>query len=282
MGVHRRLPAICLAMKLKVIQSTVFKQYARDSRNLGPAEKVSVPIGREFEVHSWKPVGKYHMKVALFGQFLGSPPRNTWYVFQPHIKLINSQGQPVQPRPTTPRVGGRTQLPRDKMLNVPYKSQMDNWLNPTGACNVTCFAMVMAYFQVRRWGTGQLEDELYRYMERQGLSRHEPGALAQMSRDYGLRNDLTLRGSLDDIRKAIAEGRPCIIHGYFTSFGHIIVVRGYDEAGFYVNDPFGVWTPHGYRKGVNGAKLFYSNQLIQSKCSPEGRNHIWLHRLSRA
>ncbi|MBE9033080.1 C39 family peptidase [filamentous cyanobacterium LEGE 11480] len=268
-------------MKLKVIRSTVFKQYARDSRHLKPQEKVTVPVGREYEIHSWKPVGKYHMKVALFGQFLGSPPRNTWYVFKPHIRLTNSQGKPPTP-PPPPASRLKSGLPASKMLNVPYKSQMDNWLNPSGACNVTCFAMVMSYFKVRRWGTGQLEDELYRYMERKGLSRHEPGTLAQMSRHYGLRNNLTLRGSLYDIRKAIAEGRPCIIHGYFTSFGHIVVIRGYNKNGFYVNDPFGEWTRYGYRKGVNGSRLFYSNELIQSKCSPEGKNYMWLHRLSRA
>ncbi len=268
-------------MKIKVIQSTVFKQYARESRQLLPADKVDVAMGRELAIHSWKPVGKYHMKVALLGQFLGTPPRNTWYVFKPHIRLLDNQGNPPPPpsNPKPPVRGLTAGLPTTKMLNIPYKSQVDNWLNPSGACNVTSFAMVMAYFQVQRWSTGQFEDELYRYMERQGLSRHEPGDLAQMAREYGVISDFTTRGSLYDIRKAIAEGRPCIIHGYFTSFGHIIVVRGYDQGGFYVNDPYGEWTADGYRKGVNGAKLYYSNNLIQNKCSPEGKDYIWLHQL---
>jgi uncharacterized protein YvpB len=271
----------CSIMKLKVIQSTVFKQFARDSRQLSPQEKVTVPVGRELEIHSWKPVGKYHMKVALLGQFLGQPPRNTWYVFKPHVQLLDSKGNPppADSHPKPPAQGLTAGLPTTKMLNIPYKSQMDNWLNPTGACNVTSFAMVMAYFQVRRWSTGQFEDELYNYMERQGLSRHEPVDLAKMAREYGTISDFTTRGSLYDIRKAIAEGRPCIIHGYFTTFGHIIVVRGYDQNGFYVNDPYGEWTSDGYRKGVNGAKLYYSNNLIQSKCSPEGKDYIWLHQL---
>jgi hypothetical protein len=277
-----RLTALLIfAMKIKVIQSTVFKQYARDSRQLLAADKVDVAVGREFAIHSWKPMGKYHMKVALLGQFLGTPPRNTWYVFKPHIRLMDKQGNPPPPpsSPQPPVRGLKAGLPDSKMLNIPYKSQVDNWLNPSGACNVTSFAMVMAYFQVQRWSTGQFEDELYRYMERQGLSRHEPGDLAQMAREYGAIDDFTMRGSLYDMRKAIAEGRPCIIHGYFTSFGHIIVVRGYDQDGFFVNDPYGEWTPDGYRKGVNGAKLHYSDQLIQSKCSPEGKDYIWLHQL---
>jgi hypothetical protein len=268
-------------MKIKVIQSTIFKQYARDSSQVLPADKVNVSVGRELAIHSWKPVGKYHMKVALLGQFLGSPPRNTWYVFKPHIQLLDNQGRPPLP-PSNPQPPTRSLtagLPTSKMLNVPYKSQVDNAINPSGACNVTSFAMVMAYFQVRRWDTGQFEDELYSYMERQDLSRHEPLDLAKMAQEYGVISDFSTRSSLDDMRKAIAEGKPCIIHGYFTTFGHIIVVRGYDQDGFYVNDPFGEWTSDGYRKGVNGAKLYYSNNLIQSKCSPEGKDYMWLHQL---
>jgi hypothetical protein len=270
------------SMKLKVVRSTIFKQYARDSTQLSAAEKVTVPVGREFTIHSWKPVGKYHVKVALVGEFLGKPPRNTWYVFTPDVKFFNSQGRVVDlagGKATSPTTSLKTGLPLKKALNIPYKSQLDNWLNPTGACNVTCFAMVMSYFKIRRWDTGQFEDELYDYMEQTGLSRHDPYDLIQMAQEYGLASDFTPRGSLFDARKAIAEGKPCIVHGYFTTFGHIIVLRGYDDNGFYVNDPYGEWTADGYRKGVNGANLYYSNNLIQAKCSPEGSDYMWLHRL---
>jgi uncharacterized protein YvpB len=91
-----------------------------------------------------------------------------------------------------------------------------------------------------------------------------------------------MRGRQSDIRKAIAEGRPCIIHGYFTSFGHIVVVRGYDQNRFFVNDPYGEWTSSGYRNDRSGQNLYYSNALIQAKCSPESENYLWIHRLSRA
>ncbi len=272
-------------MKLVVKQNTVFKQYTIESGKLAPQDKTTIAAGRSFEIHSWKPAGQFHWKVSLINQFLGDPPRNTWYVFAPHIQLVNSQGttsppptnvKPPAPPPSTVRI------PDSKLLSLPYHCQLNNAENPRGACNVTCFAMVMNYFKIpRKTNAMQLEDELYRYMEDRGLSRHEPEDLRKMSEAYGLRNEMTLRGSAADIRRSIAEGKPCIIHGYFTSFGHIITILGYDKNGFIVNDPFGEWTANGYIQGPYGERLHYSNGLIQRTCSPEGSDYMWLHRLSR-
>ena len=271
-------------MKLKVVQSTTFKQSTGDSAGLPAQDKVNVEAGRVFEIHSWKLVGNNHLKIAFVSEFLGNPPLNTWFVYLPHIQLVNSQGQVASAtrRPALPINLPAIGLPATKRLSVPYRSQLDNAENPGGACNVTSFAMVMRYLQIRqKTNAVQFEDELYRYMEQKGLSRHDPEDLARMAAAYGVRDDFTTQARLYDIRKAIAEGRPCIIHGYFTSFGHIMVVRGYDRSGFLVNDPYGEWTAYGYRKDLSGENLHYSNSLIQSKSSPEGVNFIWLHRLAK-
>ncbi len=265
---------------IRVIQNTVFKQSTADASQLPLQDKVVIAAGRIFNLQSWATANSNHLKLAILWDSLETPPRNTWYVYAPHLQFINRQPQSVPiSQSAAPNPGG---LPVTVRLNVPYKSQLDNALNPSGACNVTSFAMVMAYFQIRKTtGVGQLEDELYQYMENNGLSRWDPYDLATMARNYGLVDDYTERGRLYDIRKAIAEGRPCIIHGYFTNFGHIIVVRGYDQYGFFVNDPYGEWTSSGYRNDLSGANLHYSNSLIQTKCSPEGEDYIWLHRLAR-
>jgi hypothetical protein len=273
-------------MKLTVTQDTIFRQSVSPAEPLPEIDHVSVEAGTSFGIHSWKPIDKTWIKISILGQFLGTPPRNSWYVPIAQVKLQDGRGKVIlpraaRPRPSFPAIPGMR--PPHKLLNVPYFSQRDNLFNPTGACNVTSYAMVMRYFQVaRRTDQGQLEDELYSYMHRNRLSRHDPEDLARMGRDYGLKVNFTSRGTLDDIRRAIAQGQPCIVHGYFTSFGHIIVIRGYDKDNFIVNDPYGQWTSQGYRKNQSGEALPYSNGVIRSKCSPEGENFIWLHRLSKA
>jgi Peptidase_C39 like family len=272
-------------MRLRTIQDTFFKQSAVDSSKVSAQDKVKVKAGQVFEIHSWKPIGRNHLKIAIVDQFLGNPPRNTWYVYQPDIWLLNSKGQIIPP----PSERSRFRLPdfgfipKTKRLNIPHKSQLDNYLNPRGACNVTSYAMIMEYLKIPRQGqSGQLEDELYSYMLNNGLSRWDPYDLATMGRDYGLAVDIDSRATLSELRKAIAEGYGCIIHGYFTSFGHIIVVKGYDQNGFYVNDPYGEWYESGYRNDRSGENLYYSNQLIQAKCSPEGKDYLWLHKITRS
>ena len=272
-------------MKLKVIQDTFFKQSAEDSAKVPAQDKVKVEAGRIFEIHSWKPIGRNHLKIAIVGQFLGDPARNTWHVYQPHTQLLNSKEQPVAPPAERPkfRLPDFGFIPQTKSLNIPHKSQLDNELNPRGACNITSYAMIMEYLKIpRRDQTGQLEDELYSYMEDEGLSRWDPYDLAIMGKDYGLGVNFDSRATLGDLRKAIAQGYGCIIHGYFTSFGHIMVARGYDKSGFYVNDPYGEWFESGYRNDRSGRNLYYSNQLIQSKCSPEGKDYLWLHKITQS
>lgn len=191
-----------------------------------------------------------------------------------------------------------------KTLNVPYFSQRDNSINPSGACNVTSVAMCLYYFGIRGNNPNiQIEDQLYQRCEDRGFDRHSPDGLRQLVESYGCKDDLTLNGSLADIRKAIDQGKPCIVHGYFTNFGHIIVIKGYDDKGFVVNDPWGELDGAMGRYGSKvGKDLHYSNRLIAAYChayshsdavdlyksiqsfntqKQEAMKEIWLHRISR-
>ena len=58
-----------------------------------------------------------------------------------------------------------------------------------------------------------------------------------------------MKGSLSDITRSLDSGEICILHGFWTNAGHILVIRGYSDKGdFFVNDPAGECFSDGYRK----------------------------------
>ena len=169
--------------------------------------------------------------------------------------------------------------PEKTRLNIPYKSQLDNAENPTGSCNVTAIATCLNFFGIKRKTLAQLEDEIYRRMLDEGLSRHSPEDLAKMVRAYGLKDDFTAGGTFDRCKDHLAAGNPCVIHGYFTSFGHIITLVGYDSKGFIVHDPYGEWHSDGYDTSASGAYLHYSYDLIRRTSAHDGQ--FWVHYISK-
>lgn len=99
-----------------------------------------------------------------------------------------------------------------------------------------------------------------------------------------VKDKLNYQGTFNDIRASIDAGHPVVIHGYFTRFGHIVVIRGYDEKGFFVNDPNGEYYDTGYDTSKTGECLHYSYKLVGRTCSPESPqnpSHCLIHALQR-
>jgi Peptidase_C39 like family len=248
-------------VKLIAKQKTFLKARPLQAADLSSDELFEISPG-SIDIDSYRPDRNKHLRIKLVGKIHGY---KEWFVYQDHVRILDDRIDPPI-----------------KILNsVPFKSQLDNVFNPTGSCNVTSIAMCLAYLGVKDKpgdGLAQLEDELYQYMERKGLSRHSPEDLARVVRDYGKKDDFTIWGTFERCRNHIAAGNPCVIHGYFTSFGHIIVLVGYDENGFIVHDPYGEWFSSGYRTDLSGKFLRYSYGLIQRTCIPDGQ--FWVHYIS--
>lgn len=177
-------------------------------------------------------------------------------------------------------------------LNVPYHSQMNNWFNPTGACNVTSMVMAMRYagykFEEAEKKGMQPEDWLYRRMEREKKSRHSPYDLALACEEVSggeVYDNFAVDATHDQLKAHLNANRIAVIHGYFTDFGHIIAVVGYDEEkGDYIcHDPYGEWYATGYhrncpRNQARGEFVRYSYGLIDKLCRPDG--NFWVHFIS--
>jgi uncharacterized protein YvpB len=261
-----------MPLTVKILNDTTLKRRPIQSTELPEHEKDFIKAGQEFEITSYSPE-RNHVRVAFAKEsFKGF---NTWYAFGGHVQILKD-GVPVFP------------LARPKMvkLNIPYKSQRDNMENPNGSCNVTSIAMCLEFLgAARKETTGQFEDELYRYAVNRGLSRHNPHDLARIVEAYDCRDEFRADGTIEQAKAWLAAGKPIVIHGYFTSFGHIVVLAGYDDKGFLVHDPYGEWNSWGYdlnQPGGNNAKgkyVNYSYNMIRRLCIPDGS--FWVHFISK-
>ncbi|AMW28115.1 C39 family peptidase [Arthrospira platensis] len=248
---------------LKITRDTILKLRPVDSAQLNESEKQGAKAGQEFQLLAFEP-DRNHIRVALRSETFKQ--HSIWYIFDKHGEIY--QGKKL----VYPKL-----LPAEvRLRNFPYFSQLDNWFNPTGSCNVTSIAMCLSYYGARRRVSyGQFEDELYEYALNKGYSRHSPQDLAKIVREYGCKDYFTTNATIDDVKEWLAEGKPTVIHGYFTSFGHIMPVVGYNSSGLIVHDPYGEWFSSGYRTDLSGAYLTYSYSLIRRLCLPDG--NFWVH-----
>jgi hypothetical protein len=248
---------------LKITQETILKLRPVTSSQLTETEKKGVKSGQEFKLIAYEPL-RGHIRVAFRGNEFGE--QSIWYVFDQHGEIYQGKNL-VYPKPRPKSI---------KLANFPYKSQLDNFYNPTGSCNVTSIAMCLQYLGIpRRTSGGQFEDELYEYAIKKGYSRWSPYDLAKIVKDYGAKDFFSDRATLEELQDWLADGKPAVLHGYFTAFGHVMPVVGYDEKNLLVHDPYGEWFPSGYRTDLNGAYLPYSYNLIRRVCMPDG--NFWVH-----
>lgn len=196
-------------------------------------------------------------------------PRTQWTINE----AIAGGWRPANPKPVL-----------GYLSKVPYKSQLDNEYRPSGTCNVTCLAMALEYLGAQpKHPDAQFEDELYALiMSQEGMafyrefqSRPENewarnssigpytvhAVLAWAASRYGVTDRFTTQASRAQIVDRIQNGRPVIVNGDFTGYGHIVlcigVTAGYDMI---VHDPWGDWM-RGYRKRNGKARVYPAEKL---------------------
>jgi uncharacterized protein YvpB len=168
-------------------------------------------------------------------------------------------------------------------LDVPYFCQYENTLNPGSTCQNTSVAMVLAFYGwsgdpdtiTGDWGKDHAQS---------------PSGLAEVFESYSgpLGVGLTPHtdGTFAGLRGLIDQGKPVIVHGYFTQYGHVVVTVGYDDSGYYVNDPAGVWSevyqggydPRYCDWGFPGDTVYYDQAAFEDAIGPDGT--CWYHEVT--
>jgi GH24 family phage-related lysozyme (muramidase) len=175
---------------------------------------------------------------------------------------IGVEGWHVKPGPV---------VPPSNPLSVPYYSQRD-YGGPLAwsICGCTSVAMVLSY-----WGVKIDPDGVLKGWGKE--SCQSPPGCEGVFEANKLKASHTYKGTWKEIRDQIDQGRPVVIHGRFTGSGHIIVIIGYDEKGYWCNDPAGKWAQvngDSYADNPkNGAKVYYKEEAMWAACGGDG--DVW-------
>ena len=200
--------------------------------------------------------------------------RFNWYAFDQHVEIFDDDEDHV----IEDIIAGNSDV-NSPNLKVPFFSQRDNKTRPSQTCNMTCSAMVIEYFFPGTNGRtpGQLEDAMTKYCTsnwgHEAIYYHDK--IVKTLANWNVKSVFSITTPFSRIKEHLASGNPVIYSGKFTRSGHIIVLRGYDNTGFWVNDPWGEWFSTGYQD-KSGENLHYSYRMI-SNLSNSGSGAGWAH-----
>jgi Peptidase_C39 like family/Transglycosylase SLT domain len=248
-------PSLSPMPKLKAINGTLLKSHLADSSSPDlPSDFKTIRVGPGEEIsYNWIRSIKNHW---LFELTKPRDGRYNWYAFKPHF------------------------LPLSSLLHVPYFSQRDNRFDPNGTCNVTCCAMVAAFYGIKPAGGGQLEDEMYQRLKADGKDERVHANLDRLLKSYGLENRFSTEITWEEVEDHLASEKPVIISGRFTWSGHLVVIIGIEGNNWSVNDPYGRWdfSSRSY-PSTDGKAVLYSKEQVAIVCGEQTGNRglTWAH-----
>jgi hypothetical protein len=173
------------------------------------------------------------------------------------------------------------------VTGVPYWFQYNNTYNPSGSCQNTTIAMVMKYYAIKEgkttvanqitpddisnyWGTDKAQT-VPGYVD---LFNQEAAYRGLAVRDMG-----STTSTLTKMRDELAQGRIVAAHGYLTSYGHVVVILGFDGTYYYCHDSAGQWNQQYAGTHTGGATagntIKYTKAALEAALAPDG--YVWLH-----
>lgn len=164
-------------------------------------------------------------------------------------------------------------------LNVPYFSQRDNYRDSWRTCFSSSCAMLLKFLKPESISG---DDDYIRRVFRNGDTTNSGVQLNTLSQ-YGVRGRFVSNLNNDTLKQQIDLGFPVpvgILHKGSawnpSGGGHWLVVIGYDETGWIVNDPWGeINHSTGEYLSTNGESVKYSYDLMDSRWTVTGSSDGW-------
>lgn len=128
----------------------------------------------------------------------------------------------------------------DLIPNVPYFYQYANTYEPGATCANTTMAMLLKYY-----GANYTPDQIYTEFKK--LSQDEfkfDTIFNKLAYRAGIKQRIRVHmetGSVAELDADLNKQRPVVIHGKFTSSGHVMLLIGNDGTNYTMNDPAGKW-----------------------------------------
>ena len=165
---------------------------------------------------------------------------------------------------------------------LPYYNQYYNENKGWATCQNTSVAMVLSYYE-----SSIHPDTIYRDWGKDYAQ--SPSGLNAVYSSYATRSNIITytNASPEELKAALSSGYVAIVHGYFTGFGHVLVVRGYENGRYYVNDPAGKWAEcfkcgYSSTNDLNGKTSYSESAFDAAVFTSDGYSYLpgWIHLIS--
>jgi hypothetical protein len=91
------------------------------------------------------------------------------------------------------------------------------------------------------------------------------------------------------LNSLLNQGKPVIVHGYFTDYGHVSPIVGFDGDSYTMNDSAGKWSQlfkyGGYDQVTQGKYITYGKEPVRKAINTSDGSTIepiWLHEVYNA
>lgn len=164
-------------------------------------------------------------------------------------------------------------------LPVIYMSQRDNYRDASRTCFSSSCAMLLKFLKP---GAIKNDDDYIKVVFSRGDTTEGSVQIAAL-KEFGVTAKFVTNGNRELIKKQIDAGKPVpagfLHHGTPsnpTGGGHWLCIIGYDNTGYWVNDPWGeADLLSGTYSNTNGAKLHYSYKNFEPRWMADGPNTGW-------